>query len=375
MRNKKIGIVGGGQLGMLLLQAAIPFPCHVLVYDPNPNCSAAFFTQNFTQGSFDDKDSIVAFGKQCDVVIFEIEKTNVEALKELQSMGIRVLSSPETLEWIQDKSKQREALAAAGFPQPKYEKINADEIENYDGPFPIVQKFCTGGYDGYGVAIHKDKDALMSYGKKDSIFEEKVDLAMELSVLVARSESGETVTYDPIEMVFDPELNLLDYQIAPARIETDLVNKLETLSQEIAEKMNFIGVYAIEFFLTKSGELLVNEISPRVHNSGHHTVAANVASQYEQQIRIALELPLGSPEMLSPSVLANLIADQSTGATNYVGLENAYKIPNIQFTFYGKPEVRPGRKMGHAVILNPNVDDALAALTTLRNTLTITSHA
>lgn len=367
--------MGGGQLGMLLLQAAIPFPCHVAVYDPNPKCSAAFFTQDFTQGSFDDKDAIVAFGKDCDVVIFEIEKTNLEALKELQSMGIRVLSSPDTLEWIQDKSKQREALAAAGFPQPKYEKISADEIDNYDGQFPIVQKWCTGGYDGYGVAIHKDRDSLLVYEKRDSILEEKIDLAMELSMLVARNEAGEIASYQAIEMVFDPELNLLDHQVVPARIDADLAEKLKTLSHEIAEKMNFVGVYAIEFFLTQSGELLVNEISPRVHNSGHHTVAANAASQYEQQIRIALGLPLGSTEMLSPSILANLVADQSEGPTNYLGLENAYKIPNIQFTFYGKTEVRPGRKMGHAVILNPDVNDSLASLNTLRNTLTITSHA
>jgi len=360
---------------MLLLQAAIPFPCHVAVYDPNPECSAAFFTQDFTQGSFDDKDAIVAFGKDCDVVIFEIEKTNLQALKELQSLGVRVLSSPETLEWIQDKSIQREALAKAGFPQPEYEKISAEEIDNYEGPFPIVQKWCTGGYDGYGVAIHKDKDSLLAYEKRDSILEEKVDLAMELSVLVARNEAGEIVTYDPIEMVFDPELNLLNYQISPARIESNLAERLESLSRDIAEKMNFIGIYAIEFFLTHSGDLLVNEISPRVHNSGHHTVSANVCSQYEQQIRIALGLPLGSSEMLSPSVLANLIADQSRGATNYLGIEDAYKIPNVQFTFYGKPKVRPGRKMGHAVILDPKIDDALAHLNTLRNTLTITSHA
>lgn len=373
MRNINLGIIGGGQLGMLLTQAAIQFPIHVSIYDPNPKCPASNYTKNYVQGDFDDFDAIVEFGKSCDVIIFELEKVNVKALLELQKMGKKVVSNPSDLLWIQDKGIQREKLAEQGFPMPKFENVAAADVRNYSGDFPVVQKWRTGGYDGYGVQIHENAESLAKAKEVDSIFEEKVEIKTELSVIVARDKT-DTKVYPPVEMVFDPEANLVDHLISPAQIDQALNEKAIDLAKQIAEAFDFYGVYAIEMFLTESGEILVNEIAPRTHNSGHHTVSANITSQYEQQIRITLNLPLGSVEMISPCVLVNLLGDDATGPTNYEGIEQAYKIPNVQYVLYGKDEVKPKRKMGHALILEKDIPSALEKVKEIRNTLTITSY-
>lgn len=374
MKNAEIGIIGGGQLGMLLLQAAIPFPCTVSVFDPNPECSAAGFAHRFVQGDFSDKEALMAFGSSCDVVIYENERVNIEALFALQEQGVRVVSSAESLEWIQDKGIQRQKLDEAGFPCPQYKLVSAEEVSSYEGPFPVVQKWRSGGYDGKGVMMIRSAEDLKSAAAEDSVFEEKIDIEKELSMIVARNESGETKVYPAVEMVFDPSLNLLDYLLAPAEIAVEIEAELKRLTLEMAEKLNFVGIYAIEFFLSTAGKLYVNEISPRVHNSGHHTISANITSQYEQAIRIALQLPLGETHTLQSCLLANLVADHSTGLTNYIGLEEAYKIPKIQFTLYGKKKVTPGRKMGHALILSDSKTEALESLKRLRETLTISSY-
>ncbi len=374
MKNVKIGIIGGGQLGLLLTQAAIDFPAHISIFDPNENCPAAIFTNHYTKGNFDDYQAILEFGKDKEVLIFETEKANVKALKELQEMGKKILSSPQTLEWIQDKGKQKEKLEAAGIPTSPFHYVAAEEVKNYPGPFPIVQKWRTGGYDGYGVQIHKNRETLSQAEARDSIFEALVDLEKEVSVLVARNEAGDLAIYPPVEMVFDPVANLVDYLLAPANINNKQSEALEGLTKKIAEKLEFIGIYAIEFFIDKKGEIYVNEISPRPHNSGHHTVSANVTSQYEQQIRIALGLPLGSTQQLSPCLMLNLLAENVTGETHYQGLKEAYEISNVQYVLYGKNEVRPSRKMGHALILEQNSAIALEKMKQIKNTLTITTN-
>jgi len=375
MRNTRIGIIGGGQLGMMLVQAAVPFPCQISVYDPNPTCSAAGFTSDFTQGEFSDFDAILEFGQKCDAVIFEIERVNADALIALQKKGVKVVSSPEVLKWIQNKSIQRQTLDQEGFPVMKYQEITGENVRKYNGEFPVVQKLSVGGYDGKGVIIHQDTASLESAPEVDSVFEEMVDIEKELSVIVARNEHGDITCYEPTEMVFDPDLNLLDYLIAPANISEEIVRKLREITNKFVTHFEFVGICAIEFFLTKTGEILINEISPRVHNSGHQTVLVNVCSQYEQQIRIALGLPLGSEDQLDSCLLANLIADNSQGDTAYIGLEEGYKIPGTQFTFYGKEQVKPGRKMGHVVILGTDMEEKLSKLDTIRKNITITSHA
>jgi 5-(carboxyamino)imidazole ribonucleotide synthase len=365
MHNTHLGIIGGGQLGMLLAQAAIQFPIHISVYDPNPNCPASHFTKSFQQGSFDSTEDLIAFGKKCDILIFETEQTNVEALLELQKMGKKVFSKPEDLQWIQDKGTQKQKLLENDFPVPKESSPK--------GPFPVVQKFKKGGYDGLGVKIHNDKSSTENMPDMDSLFEEKIDIKTEISVIVARNKSGDIAVYDPVEMTFH-EANLVDLIISPARLPNEILKKAKELAQKIAETFNFVGVYATEMFVTQDDEIIINEISPRTHNSGHHTVSANITSQYEQQIRIALGLPLGSVETISPCVLMNLLADESTGTTSYEGLEEAYDILNVQYTFYGKTEVRPNRKMGHALIMEKDLEKSMQKVQKIRNTLTITSH-
>lgn len=359
---------------MFLLQSAIQFPAHVSVYDPDASCSASYFTKNFTQGDFGDAEAVKAFGVSCDVVMFETESTSAEALLALESEGKMVWSNPHSLEWIRDKGVQRQKLADAGFPVPEFSLVGADEVANYQGPYPIVQKWRQGGYDGQGVQILKSADDLSKAQAVDSVFESLVDIQMELSVIVARDASGQMAVYPPIEMVFDPEANLVDYLVAPARISPELTQKVIELSQQMAEQLEFRGIYAIELFLTRDGEILVNEIAPRPHNSGHHTLSANVTSQYEQQIRMALGLPLGSTEMLSPCVMVNLLGEGESGPTNYVGLEKAFTIPNVQYMLYGKSEVRPFRKMGHALILESDFDTAFERLAAIRQSLHIRRH-
>ncbi|MGE3279032.1 MAG: 5-(carboxyamino)imidazole ribonucleotide synthase [Candidatus Altimarinota bacterium] len=375
MRNIEIGIVGGGQLGMLLLQSAIPFPVHVSVYDPDPTCPAGAFTKRFYQGAFEDREAILTFAKHCDVVLYETEKTNLEALYELQGQGKRVFSHPDSLEWIQDKGVQRQKLKDAGFPIPAFSLVPADQVRSYSGPFPIVQKARTGGYDGQGVFIHRDAASLAKAPEMASVFEAMVSIEKEISLLVARNEAGEIVVYPPIEMVFDQRANLVDYLVSPARIDPSLTRELTDLAQQMAHELGFVGVYAIETFVDQQGKIWINEIAPRPHNSGHHTVSANVTSQYEQQIRIALGLPMGSVDLLSPCVMLNLLgAEGESGPTNYEGLEAAYRIPQVQYVFYGKSEVRPFRKMGHAIIMDPDRDTALARMEEIRRTLTILPH-
>lgn len=375
MKNTHIGIIGGGQLGLLLIQSAISFPVSVAVYDPNPECSAAGFAHEFVQGNFDDKEGLINFCKKCDVIIYENERINIEALKEVKAMGIGIVSDFEDLEWIQDKFVQRKKLQEADLPGPNFEEVMASEVRSYNGSLPVVQKFKTGGYDGMGVVIHKNEDSIKKAPEVDSVFEEMIDIKSELSVIIARSrKTKETVVYDAVELISNPEINLLDYLVSPARIDQSILDKAKEIGHQIAEKFDFNGIYAIELFLDQNDKILVNEISPRTHNSGHHTISTHVTSQYEQQIRVALGLPLGSIEEISPCVFVNLLADDSTGETTYKGLEEAYEISNVQYTFYGKKQVRPHRKMGHAVILEKNVEDAINKIDKIRNTLTITSH-
>jgi 5-(carboxyamino)imidazole ribonucleotide synthase len=375
MRNHHLAIIGGGQLGMLLTQAAMAYPAHVSVYDPNPYCSASFFTSNFEQGEFSDQDQIVNFAREADAVIFETESVSTQALEQLEKMGKRLLSRPKDLRWIKNKASQRTKLKESGFKVPEFQILKADQIPDYSGPFPVVQKWQSGGYDGLGVEIFENQEIFRKQAQKiDSVLETKIDLAKEVSVIVARSDKGELASYPPVEMVFDPEANLVDYLIAPGQISREQSAKLTALAEELATKFDFYGVYVIEFFISQDQEIYVNEISPRVHNSGHHTIAANASSQYDQQIRLALGLPLGSVKQISPCVMLNLLAGDCSGNTAYLGLNEAYQIPNVQYVFYGKDTVRPKRKMGHALILEHDLEKAQAKIEQIRNTLTITNH-
>ena len=374
MKKKRIGIVGGGQLGLLLAQAAMRFGVQVHAYDPDPACPLAGFTAKYTQGSFDDSEKIIAFAEKLDAITFETERVSVAALEAIEEKGVQVVSSVSSLKWIQDKALQKEKIKSIGMPVPAFQKVDAQHVQSYTGPFPVVQKWRCGGYDGYGVMVHENAESLKNAKKVDSIFEEKIDITKEISVLLARTESGEVAVYPLIEMVFDPAKNLVDYLIAPARIDEKIAKNITAMAVEIAATLNFVGIYAIECFIDSSGNIWVNEIAPRPHNSGHHTVAAHMTSQYEQQIRIMLELPLGSTMQLSPCVLINLLAEEGEGATSYNGLAEAMKLENVQYTLYGKKTARPGRKMGHAVILEEDIEIALSRMTHVRKSVSITGH-
>jgi 5-(carboxyamino)imidazole ribonucleotide synthase len=374
MFTQKLGIIGGGQLGLLLTQAAMSFPVQVSIYDPNPHCSAAHYTRHFSKGDFDDKERLIAFGSLQDAVIFETESVNAEALIELQEKGVRVISCPKALQWIKDKGCQKEKLKKARLPILDFRYISASEIKSYNDHFPIVQKWRKGGYDGYGVQIIKTKADLKKAKEVDSIFEEMAEIEKEISVILARNELGDIEFYPPVEMVFDPVANLIDYLIAPANLSLKKRRQILHISKEAAEKLKLVGLYAIEFFMDKKGKFYINEIAPRTHNSGHHTINGNITSQYEQQIRMALGLPLGSTKQIIPCLMLNLLADNTKGRTSYKGIEEAFAIPNVQYTLYGKEEVKPGRKMGHAIIMEKTIEKAIEKMNDVRKKLLITSH-
>ncbi len=375
MRSQKVGILGGGQLGMLLVQKAMELPITVKVLDPNPEASVANFVHDFIVGDLLDYETVLNFGQDCDIITFEIETVNTEALLQLKSQGKQVHPDPEVLKTIQDKGLQREFLEKHGFPQTKYQLLDEDAVKNYTGPFPIVQKLRTGGYDGKGVQIIKSTEDKNKILPGTSVFEELVEIQSELSILAARNPNGEIAVFPPIELIFHPEANLVDTLIAPARIADNQTTKAIELTKKLAEKLNIVGVFAVEMFIDKNSEVLINEISPRPHNSGHHTVFANVCSQYEQHLRAILNLPLGSTELLTPAVLINLLGDKNAnGKTDYQGLVEAYKIPEAKLVFYGKSTVKPYRKMGHAVLIDKTIDQALKKADILRKTLTITNQ-
>lgn len=374
MHTKKIGIIGGGQLGLLLTQAAINFPVQVAIYDPNPGCPASLYTQNFNRGDFDKREDLLKFGSLQDAIIFETESVNADALIELQEKGVKVISCPQVLAWMKDKGTQKMKLKKAGFPIVDFQYISASEVREYEGRFPVVQKWRTGGYDGYGVKIMREKSDLKSAKEVDSIFEQLLEIDREISVVLARNKDGDIRLYPPVEMVFDPVANLINYLIAPANLSFKKEKQVLEISKEIAEKFNFVGVYAIEFFMDKNGEFYINEIAPRTHNSGHHTIKGNITSQYEQQIRIALGLPLGSTKQITSCLMLNLLADNTKGRTYYQGIEEAFAIPNVQYSLYGKKEVKPGRKMGHVIIMEKTIEKAIEKMNDVRKKLLITSH-
>ncbi len=371
MHSTTLGILGGGQLGYLLHKAANDFPINVKVLDPNPHCTCSTFS-GLTVGDFTDYQTVLDFASDCDYLVAEIELVNAQALQELKENGKKVIPDPQTLEIIQDKAKQRQFFSEKGLPGPDFQILSADQLKTFTSDKPLVQKLRTGGYDGQGVKVLQANEMPANFLPGDSLLEDRVEIEKELSVVACRTLDGDFQAYHPTEMAFT-EANLLDYMLAPAQISDSQAQSAIDITQKIGETLNYEGVYAVELFLTKSGKILLNEVSPRVHNSGHHTVFAYNVSQYQQLLRIALGLPLMPIKQFSHSLLVNLIADTNAhGQVVYQGLEKILGHPQIHFTFYNKNTVRPHRKMGHAVILEDDFQKGVEIANLIKNTLTIT---
>jgi 5-(carboxyamino)imidazole ribonucleotide synthase len=376
---RKIGIIGGGQLGRMAIEEARKYLAHIEVLTPDYPSPAAELADAAHVGPIDDYESVMEFAEELDVISYEIEGVSAPALRELERRGKVVLPAAGILDSIRDKYVQKGILAAAGIPTSHCVLLREDEpggaayseAAEALGGFPIVQKSRSGGYDGRGVAVlsrAEDERALTG----PSYAEEFVDFERELAVVVARGPDGATACYPCVEMVFDERANMCDSVLAPARIgvaqraeaERIAIASVDALCAESLRSLSpaagSAGVFGVELFLTRSGDILVNEIAPRPHNSGHFSIEACASSQFDQYLRILLGLPLGSPELLAPAMMVNLFAEAgSSGSPSYLGFEEALAVPGVALHLYGKREVRPFRKMGHLTALGATVEEAM----------------
>lgn len=363
--NLKLGIIAGGQLGKMLIQEASKWDIITYVLDQDENCPASSIASHFIQGSHLDFDSVYHFGKLVDVLTFEIESINIDALKRLKSEGCRIVPDPEILEMIQDKGKQKEFYKKNGIPSSPFFLCNnpADlsaMMEKGEVGYPFVQKLRQGGYDGRGVAVINNETELNRLLPGASVVEKKISISKEVSVIAARNKRGEIKCFPVVEMVFDPQANLVDKLLCPSKITAEQSEKALNIAGEIIELLNMEGLLAVEFFIDTEGELLVNEIAPRPHNSGHHTIESIITSQFEQHLRAILNLPLGSTKIKLPSVMINLLGEEGNeGPVKYEGLTESMAIDGIKIHLYGKKVTKPYRKMGHVTVLSSSLECAL----------------
>jgi 5-(carboxyamino)imidazole ribonucleotide synthase len=359
--DMRIGLLGGGQLGRMLLQEAIDLNIHLHCLDPDKNAPCAKIAHSFTVGSLTDYETVINFGKDKHLISVEIENVNVEALNELEKSGVKVFPQPHILELIQDKGLQKQFYQEHQIPTAPFVLIEnkAELVEK--ATFPIVHKLRKGGYDGRGVNVLKSQEDAENSFDSLSILEEKIPFVKELSVIVARNEAGQTKAFPAVECEFNPEANLVEFLFAPAEISEELEKKATELAISVIEKLEMVGLLAVELFLDSNGNLLVNEIAPRPHNSGHHTIECNVTSQFAQHLRAILNLPLGSTEILQAGAMINLLGEKGfEGKVVYDGLNQALEIEGVYPHIYGKETTKPFRKMGHVTITGSDIEKVRA---------------
>lgn len=350
-----IALLGGGQLGRMFIENALRYDVTVHVLDPDPHCSCAGIAHRFVQGRFDDRDTVLAFAREADVVGIEIEHVSVEALEELERMGKRVIPSAATLRTIKDKGLQKAFYRDHGIPTSDFALITGREgIADHPHLLPAFLKLREGGYDGRGVMpIASVADAANGFDGP-CVLEQRVQVAKELAVIAVLHADGSCASYDPVEMVFDPELNLVDVLVAPADVPADRIVEAQELAKRVARAFAAPGIYAVEMFLSSDGELLVNETAPRAHNSGHHTIEACHSSQYDQLLRLYMDWPMGDTRLRSTAAMVNLIGEGGTGTPVLEGADALLARPGAYVHLYGKAETRTGRKMGHVTLVAPD---------------------
>lgn len=356
----KIGVLGGGQLGRMLQQKALDFGLDLAFIDPDGNAPCKEVSSRFFKGDFKDFDTVYSFGKGRDIITIEIEHVNVKALEKLQSEGVKVFPQPNIIKTIQDKGLQKIFYKENNIPTSDFYLIQSkDEILNFKDEFPFMQKMRKGGYDGQGVTPMRNESDLEKAFDSPSILEKMVDFDKELSVIVARNEDGEVKSFPCVECEFNPEANLVEFLFSPANISQEIEEKAQEIAKSVIDKLGMVGILAVELFLTKDGEVLVNEVAPRPHNSGHQTIEGNYESQYGQLLRCLLNLPLGDTGIKQPSVMVNLLGEKGyLGNAVYDGIDKVLSLPGVFLHFYGKAQTKPFRKMGHATIVNQTLDEA-----------------
>jgi len=361
-KDFKLGVLGGGQLGRMLLVPAIRYDIKVSVLDPDPEAPCSRIAHEFTCGDFRDYDTVIKFGESCDVVTVEIEHVNVEALRELRNRGVRVFPQPEVLETVQDKGLQKAFYEKHNIPTAPFRMAESKaDVEASKDFLPFVQKLRKGGYDGRGVQVIRTEADFPKAFDAPSVLEKFVDFEKEIAAVAARNEAGEIEIFPLVELVFNPEANLVEFLSAPAQIAPDVIARIEEIARQTVNAYGITGIMAIEFFKTADNEVFVNEVAPRPHNSGHHTIEANATSQYEQHLRAILNLPLGSTKQNKFAAMVNLLgADGHKGPVMYEGLTETLSVPEVYVHIYGKALTKPFRKMGHVTATASSHSEAAA---------------
>lgn len=369
----KIGVLGGGQLGRMMIQSAINYNLTICCLDPDANAPCKSIANEFTKGSLTDYDTVYKFGKDKDIITIEIENVNVEALKALQKEGKKVFPQPEVIELIKDKGLQKMFYQRNDIPSPDFFLIeNKTQIEKYRDFFPFFQKLRTGGYDGKGVVKLGHPNKIDHAFEAPSVLERLVDFDKEISVIVARNESGEMKCFPAVECEFNPEANLVEFLFSPANIKKSIEKQAYHIATTVAEKIGIVGLLAVELFVTKDGKVLVNEVAPRPHNSGHQTIEGNYTSQFEQHLRAILNLPLGDTSITKPSVMINLLGEKNyEGKAKYEGLEDAIKYRGVYIHLYGKLTTKPFRKMGHVTVVDDDLSLAKKKAITVKDIIKV----
>ncbi len=351
--NFKLGVLGGGQLGRMLIQSGIDLNITFSILDPDSNAPCSQLAE-FKTGKLTDFDTVIQFGEQCDLITIEIENVNTEALRELERRGKKVFPQPGIIELIQNKQSQKQFFKNNGIPTADFIFTDSKaEVATHLSFLPAVHKLAREGYDGRGVQLIKTESDLDKAFDAPGLLEKLIDFDKEIAVIVAKNESGQLVSYPPVEMVFHPEKNLVEYLYAPASINDDIKQKADEIARKVIDQLGLIGILAVEMFVTREGEVLVNEVAPRPHNSGHHTIEANDTSQYAQHLRAILNQPLGSIRERSSSAMVNLLGEPGhTGEAQYEGMEKVLAVDGVHVHLYGKKITKPFRKMGHVTIVD-----------------------
>jgi 5-(carboxyamino)imidazole ribonucleotide synthase len=371
----KVGILGGGQLGRMLLQAAANYAVETFVLENDANCPSAHLCRHFVQGDIRDYTAVYEFGRDLDALTIEIENVNIEALEALEKEGVKIYPRPAVLRIIKNKILQKEYYKTNSIPSPHYAVLQSrNELEQHRHLFPAVQKLAEGGYDGRGVqAIRNEKDLAEGFDAP-SVLEKMVRIKKEIAVIIAIDQQGKTAIYPPVEMVFNKDLNQLDYQLCPADIPQQVLWKTEAIALSVVRNLQSPGLFAVELFVDEENEVLVNETAPRVHNSGHHTIEAHYSSQFDMLWRVILGHPLGNTRAILPSAMINVIGSEGhSGPAHYAGLDDVLKIDNAFVHLYGKLETRPGRKMGHVTVISAEKQDLIHKANKIRQTIAVVS--
>ena len=372
----KAGILGGGQLGRMLLQAGANYPVETFVMENDSECPSAHLCNHFIKGDITNFDDVYNFGKGLDALTIEIESVNADALEKLQSEGVKIYPNPAALKIIKNKILQKKFYKDHEIPTSDFVITeNLTALKKQEKFLPAVHKLGMGGYDGRGIEILKTKEDLEKGFDAPSVLEKMVKIKKEISVIVAVNDKGETAVYPAVDMLFDQRLNLLEYQVSPAELPEKVLWKVEAIAMKVVKDLNSAGIFAVELFVDMDDNVFVNETAPRVHNSGHHTIEACYSSQFDMLWRVMLQYPLGNTEHILPAAIVNLIGENNyTGPAVYQGLCDVLTMDNVFVHIYGKTQTKPGRKMGHVTILSNEKQELIHKANQIKHLLKVVSE-